>query len=122
MPVSFAPEILYRALFTFVCNVYGLELSDTATVGRRLEIGHQGGIAIHFLAKIGDDCLIHQNVTLGAATTETITGPRCSATVLRSGAGAAVIGGVVIGAGARIGPNAVVTTNIPPGSTAVDLL
>jgi serine O-acetyltransferase len=112
-------RFLYGALFTFVRNVYGIELSDTAAVGRRLEIGHQGGIAIHFLAKIGDDCLIHQNVTLGAATTETIIRAPTLCDRVEIGCGAAVIGNVVIGADARIGPNAVVTMSIPPGSTVV---
>jgi serine O-acetyltransferase len=112
-------RLIYRSLFVFVRNVYGIELWDTATVGRRFEIGHQGGIAIHYLAKIGDDCLIHQNVTLGAANIPTVDrGPTLGDRV-EIGCGAVVIGGVFIGADTRIGPNAVVTMSVPAGSTVV---
>ena len=74
---------------------------------------------IHHFSKIGDDCLIHQNVTLGAATDETIDRGPILGNRVEIGAGAALIGGVVIGDDVRIGPNAVVTMNIPAGSTVV---
>lgn len=110
---------IYRSLFRYVRNHYGIELPYTTAVGRRLEIGHQGGIVIHHLSKIGDDCLIHQNVTLGAATVETIERCPILGNRVEIGAGAVLIGAVVIGDDVRIGPNAVVTMNIPAGSTVV---
>src|SRR5262245_4351693 len=40
-------DLVYRTAHCFVRNVYGIELFYTTRVGRRLEIGHQGGIVIH---------------------------------------------------------------------------
>jgi serine O-acetyltransferase len=110
-------SLIYRVLNRYVRNHYSIELPVTAKIGRRVRIGHQGGIVIHWLSQIGDDCTIIQNVTLGAATEETIyRGPVLGKRVM-VGCGAAIIGGVVIGDDVRIGPNAVVTMNIPAGST-----
>ena len=110
---------IYRPLFVYVRNHYTIELPHSTKVGRRLLIAHQGGIVIHPFSKIGDDCLIHQNVTLGAATEETIDRCPILGNRVEVGAGAALVGGVVIGDDVRIGPNAVVTMNIPAGSTVV---
>jgi serine O-acetyltransferase len=110
-------DLLYRVGYMFVRNVYGIELFYTTRVGRRLEIGHQGGIVIHPRSTIGDDCSIHQNVTLGAASDHDW---EAQAPVLGNGvalgAGVVVLGKVRIGDGARIGPNCVVTTNVPAGA------
>ena len=108
---------IYRFLHRYVRNHYTIELPATATVGRRLVIAHQGGIVIHHYARIGDDCLIHQNVTLGAATIETVDRGPALGNRVEIGCGAAIIGGVAIGNDVRIGPNAVVTMNVAEGST-----
>lgn len=110
---------IYRLLFVYVRNHYTIELHHTTKVGRRLSIAHQGGIVIHPFSTIGDDCLIHQNATLGAATDNTIERCPILGNRVEVGAGAALVGGVVIGDDVRIGPNAVITMNIPPGSTVV---
>jgi serine O-acetyltransferase len=109
---------VYRLLFRFMRNHYGIELPLTTRVGRRLSIGHQGGIVIHPRAEIGDDVVLRQNVTIGAASADrTHEAPRLGDRV-EVGAGAVVIGRVRIGDGARIGPNAVVMSDVPAGATA----
>jgi serine O-acetyltransferase len=110
---------LYRFLYAYVRNHYGIELPRTTKVGRRLAIGHQSGIVIHGSSQIGDDCVIRQNVTLGAASAETVQHGPTLMNRVEVGCGAVIIGRIVIGDDVRIGPNAVVTTNIPPGSTVV---
>ncbi len=60
-PFSF----LYRFLYRRARNRYGIELSYSVSVGRRLVIEHQHGIVIHGNSVIGDDCIIRQGVTLG---------------------------------------------------------
>jgi serine O-acetyltransferase len=109
---------VYRTLFRFVRNHYGIELPPTTKVGRRFRIGHQSGIVIHSRAEIGDDCLIRQNVTIGAANEDRAPRAPRLGNGVEVGAGAVIIGGVSIGDGARIGPNAVVMTDVPPGATA----
>jgi serine O-acetyltransferase len=108
---------LYRMMFRYVRNHYGIELHDTTVVGRRFVIGHQGGIVIHPRAEIGDDCVIRQNVTIGAASYDRFwEGPKLGNRV-QVGSGAAILGKITVGDGVRIGPNAVVMTDVPPGAT-----
>ena len=60
--------IIYRFLFRFIRNYYGIELFYTTQLGRRFRIIHQSGICIHGFAVIGDDCVIFQNATIGTAS------------------------------------------------------
>ena len=109
---------IYRVMYRYVRNHYGIELPATTRVGRRLLLGHQNGIVIHPHAEIGDDCMIRQNVTIGSATPDRVfqEAPKLGNRVL-IGAGAVIVGKVTIGDGARIGPTAVVLTNVPAGAS-----
>jgi serine O-acetyltransferase len=80
-------------------------------------IGHQHGIVVHPGATIGDDCQIRHGCTIGAATDDGFWRqvPTLGSRV-NVGAGAMIIGRVHVGDDVRIGPNAVVMTNIPAGS------
>ena len=109
---------VYRVMYRYVRNHYGIELPATTRVGRRLLLGHQSGIVIHPHAEIGDDCMIRQNVTIGSATPDRVfqEAPKLGNRV-QVGAGAVIVGKVTIGDGARIGPTAVVLTNVPAGAS-----
>jgi serine O-acetyltransferase len=107
----------YLIMFRYVRNHYGIELYDSTIVGRRVIIAHQGGIVIHPRAEIGDDCIIRQNVTIGAAIHERWQEAPTLGHGVQVGSGAAIIGKIRIGDHARIGPNAVVMTNVPAGAT-----
>ncbi len=111
--------LLYQLGRVFVRNFYGIDMYDTATIGRRLWIAHQSAIVIHPDAVIGDDCLIRQGVSIGRGANHG-GGAKNAAPVLGDrvevGAGAVVIGGIKIGDDVVIGPNAVVMSNIPAGS------
>jgi serine O-acetyltransferase len=112
-------SVIYRVLYRFVRNHYGIELYYTVRLGRRVMIAHQGGVVIHDRAEIGDDCLIRHNVTIGCPSHRRLSEvPRIGSDV-QIGAGAMVLGAITIGDGARIGANAVVTTDVPPGARAV---
>lgn len=112
-------DLVYKPAFVFVRNVYGIELYDTATVGRRVKIAHQSGIVLHPFIEIGDDSTIRQNVSVastgGTGGPATERPPRLGRRV-SIGAGAVVFGGVSIGDDVKVGPNVVVTTNVPAGS------
>jgi serine O-acetyltransferase len=113
--------ILYRIAYVFVRNFYGIELPHTARIGRRFIVGHQHGITVHGNSTIGDDCIIRQGVTLGqdrptpGVLVENVPAPKLGNRV-EIGAGAMLVGGITIGEGVRIGPNAVVMTNVPAGA------
>ena len=109
---------VHRVMYRYVRNQYGIELPATTRVGRRLLLGHQSGIVIHPHAEIGDDCMIRQNVTIGSATPDRVfqEAPKLGNRV-QVGAGAVIVGKVTIGDGARIGPTAVVLTDVPAGAS-----
>ena len=103
-------RLAYSVSSLVVRNVYGIQLAPQTRIGRRLRISHQHGIVIHRSAVIGNDCLIRQGVTIGAAR-----GPGAPSLGDRVevGAGAILVGKIRIGDDVTIGPNAVVTTNVP---------
>lgn len=88
-------------------------------IGGGLFLPHPNGIVIHPAAEIGPNCLIFQQVTIGAI------GGREGLPVIGGhvdiGAGARILGPVRIGAHAVIGANAVVTHDVPEGMVAIGI-
>ena len=111
--------LLYRCLFRHCRNVYGIELPYAARVGRQVVIEHQGGIVIHGASIIGDRCVIRQNCTLGIRRMSDLDAAPWLEEAVELGAGAVILGRVRIGAGARIGANAVVLSDVPAGALAI---
>ncbi|MGX5655284.1 serine O-acetyltransferase [Geodermatophilus nigrescens] len=118
-PLRPPARALAKAGSVFVRNVYGIEIPYTVEMGRRVKIAHQNGIVLHPLTQLGDDVVLRQGVSLGAAFGDPGRfdgqAPSLGAGV-SVGAGAVVVGGVHIGDGAVIGPNATVLTNVPAGA------
>lgn len=110
---------LYRVLSVGMRNLYGVELPYTAKIGKRLRIEHQGVVVVHTRAVIGDDCWLHQGVTLGAHERNGVLGIPTLGNRVYVGANASIIGGVTVGDGAKVGAGAVVIEDVPPGATAV---
>ena len=76
---------------------------------------HPNGIVIAPDAVIGPNCLLFQQVTIGATT----HGYPELGGGIDVGAGARILGPIRIGNHAKIGANAVVVTDIPVGATAI---
>jgi serine O-acetyltransferase len=100
----------------FWSAVTGADIPINSAIGGGLLIPHPNGIVIHPDAQIGCNCLIFQQVTIGA-TNKGI--PEIGGHV-DIGAGAKIVGPVKVGAHARIGANAVVRTDIPPYGVFVE--
>ncbi len=114
-------SVVYKALYRGVRNFYGIELPYTARLGRRVVIEHQSGVVVHGSASIGDDCILRQGVTLGNRRSDRpFDAPQLGARV-SVGAGAKILGAVVVGSDAQIGANAVVLADVPPGRSAVGI-
>jgi len=99
----------------------GIEIHPGATIGRRVFIDHGMGVVVGETAEIGDDCTLYHGVTLGGTSWN--KGKR-HPTLERGvviGAGAKVLGPITVGAGAKIGSNAVVVKNVPANATAVGI-
>ncbi len=112
-------SVLYRCLFRRCRNRYGIELPYSVRLGRRVVIEHQGAIVIHGDCVIGDDCIIRQGCTLGNRSLDKPFDAPVLGHRVNVGAGAKILGKVVIGDDATIGANAVVLIDIPPRAVAV---
>lgn len=80
---------------------------------------HPYGIVIHSQAVLGDGAVILHQVTIGARNVDD-RAPVIEDNVF-IGAGAKVLGGIRVGRHAIIGANAVVTRDVPPGSTVIGI-
>jgi serine O-acetyltransferase len=99
----------------------GIEIHPGATIGRRFFIDHGMGVVIGETAEIGDDVTLYHGVTLGGTSwKEGKRHPTLGDGVI-VGAGAKVLGPITVGAGAKIGSNAVVVKDVPPGATAAGI-
>lgn len=102
----------------FVTNV---DIHPGARIGRRLFIDHGAGVVVGETAVIGDDVTLYHGVTLGGTSwSPGRRHPTIEDGVL-IGAGAKILSPVTVGAKARIGANAVVMDNVPPGMTVVGI-
>jgi serine O-acetyltransferase len=99
----------------------GIEIHPGATIGRRVFIDHGMGVVIGETAEIGDDCTLYHGVTLGGTSWNKGKRHPTLETGVVIGAGAKIIGPITLGAGARIGSNAVVVKDVPAGATAVGI-
>ncbi|MDA1339226.1 MAG: serine O-acetyltransferase [Proteobacteria bacterium] len=99
----------------------GIEIHPGAIIGRRFFIDHGMGVVIGETAIIGDDCTIYHGVTLGGTSWKQGKRHPTLENKVVIGAGAKVLGPITIGAGAKIGSNAVVVKDIPKNATAVGI-
>jgi serine O-acetyltransferase len=114
-----------RFLGRFVSSVgrllSGIEIHPGATIGRRLFIDHGMGVVIGETAEIGDDVTLYQGVTLGGTSLIHAKRHPTIADGVIVGSGAQVLGPIHVGSDARIGANAVVLADVPPGATMVGI-
>jgi serine O-acetyltransferase len=112
-------RLLARMLANIARLFTGIEIHPAAQIGRRFFIDHGMGVVIGETAVIGDDCTLYHGVTLGGTSWERGKRHPTLADDVVVGAGAKVLGPVEVGAGARIGSNAVVLKSVPEGATVV---
>jgi serine O-acetyltransferase len=99
----------------------GIEIHPGAKIGRKLFIDHGVGVVIGETAEIGDNVTLYQGVTLGGVSLNPgKRHPTLENDVIVS-AGAKVLGPFTVGAGARIGANAVVLKEVAPATTVVGI-
>jgi serine O-acetyltransferase len=101
--------------------VAGCDIPINTNIGGGLLMPHPNGIVIHPDCKIGPNCLIFQQVTLGSNRGGARPGVPVVGGHVDIGAGAKLVGGVIIGDHAVIGINAVVLSDVPNGAVAVGI-
>ena len=101
--------------------VTGCDLPINTQIGGGLLMPHPNGIVIHPNCRIGPNCLIFQQVTLGSNEAGMRSGVPTLGGSVDVGAGAKILGPINIGDHAVIGANAVVLTDVPANAIAVGI-
>jgi len=120
---------LYRSNFKTLARVImglnqiftNIDIHPGAQIGRRVFIDHGFGVVIGQTAIIEDDVIIYQGVTLGGVS---LTHGKRHPTIKKGaviGAGAKVLGNIIIGEYAKIGANSVVVKPVPDNATAIGI-
>ncbi|MCF4164818.1 serine O-acetyltransferase [Zavarzinia compransoris] len=110
-----------RLLSWFGRHMTNVDIHPGASIGQRLFIDHGAGVVIGETAVIGDDVTMYHGVTLGGTSwSKGRRHPTVEDGVL-IGAGAKILSPVTVGARARVGANAVVIEDVPPGMTVVGI-
>jgi len=120
---------LYKANFKRVARmIMGLnqifthiDIHPCAEIGKRVFIDHGTGVVIGETAVIEDDVLIYQGVTLGGVS---LSAGKRHPTIKKGavlGAGAKILGNIIVGEYSKIGANSVVVKEVPDCSTAIGI-
>ncbi|NKI67892.1 serine acetyltransferase [Collimonas pratensis] len=103
--------------------LFGLEIAARCEIGPGLYFPHTQGTVIG-ANKIGENATIYHNVTFGAREIDldysASSRPNVGDNVI-VGAGAKILGPVMVGSHARVGANAVVVEDVPAGATVVGI-
>jgi len=110
-----------RAISQAAKFLTGIEIHPGATIGRGLVIDHGTGVVIGETAEIGDNCTLYQGVTLGGTGKDLGKRHPTLGNNVLVGAGAKVLGPIIIEDNSKIAANAVVLKDIPENSTAVGI-
>lgn len=109
-----APLTLVYRIMAKLSEIWGgIMLPYTVRVGRRVRLEHFGGMIL-VAQWIGDDVIIRQNTTFGIAGLNGLQDRPVIGNGVEIGAGAVIVGSVLVGDGAIVGANAVVTRDVPP--------
>ncbi len=110
-----------RWISQFARWLTGVEIHPGAIIGRRFFIDHGMGVVIGETAEIGNDVTLYHGVTMGGVSLEKGKRHPTLGDRVVVGAGAKVLGAIEIGAGSRVGANAVVVRPVPPDSVVVGI-
>lgn len=120
--IPLLPKILQRLIYI----LYNAHVPCEAIIGEGTLLGYGGmGIVIHTNSKIGNNCMILQQVTIGTSVPffdmkNLHPVPTIEDNVYIA-SGAKILGGITIGEGSVIGANCVVTKDIPPNSLVLGI-
>ena len=101
----------------FWSAITGADVPLNCHLGGGLLIPHPNGIVIHPDAVLGNNCLLFQQVTIGQQG----GGVPTLGHHVDVGAGAKILGKVLVGSNVQVGANAVVVHDVPPGVTVVGI-
>lgn len=98
-----------------------IDIHPGATIGRRFFIDHGAGVVIGETAVIGDDVTLYHGVTLGGTTWSKGRRHPALGNGVMIGAGAKVLGAIILGDNVRVGANSVVVRDVPSERSVVGI-
>lgn len=114
-------KFLGRFLAQFGRFLTGIEIHPGATIGPGCFIDHGSGVVVGETAELGRDVTLYQGVTLGGTSLEKGKRHPTLEDGVIVGAGAKILGPLVIGEDARVGSNAVVLKDVPRDTTVIGI-
>jgi serine O-acetyltransferase len=109
-------------LLSYLARIWtNIDIHPGAQIGRRFFIDHGSGVVIGETAELGDDVTLYHGVTLGGTSwSHGKRHPTLGHGVV-IGAGAKVLGPIILGEGAKVGANSVVIKDVPARRTVVGI-
>ncbi|MDA3956790.1 serine O-acetyltransferase, partial [Oceanispirochaeta sp.] len=108
-------------LQSLISQKFGVDIHPGAIIGNRLFIDHATSIVIGETTVVGNDVSMLHEVTLGGTGKETgDRHPKIGNGVL-IGAGAKILGNIIVGDGVKIGAGSVVLSDVKPHTTVVGI-
>lgn len=111
--------VIPRVLSQLVRFFTGIEIHPGARIGPGFFIDHGMGVVIGETTEIGENVTIYQGVTLGGTGVERGKRHPTLGNNVVVGAGAKVLGNILIGNNVKIGAGSVVVHSVPDNSTVV---
>ncbi|MDT2047779.1 serine O-acetyltransferase [Priestia flexa] len=106
-----------KLMMLFGRILFSCDIPPSCTIGKNTSFPHYGlGVVIHPRCKIGDNCKLYQNVTIGSRNGQ---GPPVIGNNVLVESGAVILGDIKIGDNVNIGSNSVIINNVPSNSTVV---
>jgi serine O-acetyltransferase len=111
---------LFGRWVSFIARfITGIEIHPGAKIGQGFFIDHGMGVVIGETSEVGKDVTLYHGVTLGGTSLAKGKRHPTLEDCVVVGAGAKILGAITIGAGSRIGANAVVVKSVPANSVVV---
>jgi hexapeptide transferase family protein len=95
---------------------YGCEIHPDSEIGAGLYLGHPWHITINGKAKIGKNCNIHKNATIGQESRGERIGAPTIGNSVWIGINSTIVGNIRIGDDVMIAPNSFVNCDVPAHS------
>jgi serine O-acetyltransferase len=113
--------LLPRFLSNLVRTATGVEIHPAARLGKGFFIDHGMGVVIGETVETGENVTLYQGVTLGGTSLSQGKRHPTLGNNVTVGVGAAILGAIVVGDGAKVGAGSVVVKDVPANATVVGI-
>ncbi|WP_417199534.1 serine O-acetyltransferase [Bizionia sp.] len=111
--------LFYRLMVRKLGYKYGFQIPVNTEIGEGFYIGHYGTVVINGRAKIGTNCNIAHNTTIGQTNRGKLKGYPTIGDMVWIGTGTVIVGKINIGSNVLIAPNSYVNFDVPNHSIVI---